>query len=230
LPKAARAPKAARGGYHHGDLRRALIAGAREVLRRDGLPGLTLRAVARRAHVSHAAPYHHFADREELLEALAASGFDELRSFIGRHLAGAGVDGGLLLREAAVAYVLFAVSQPDLFRLMFGATLSGRPPSELLRDSSSAAYGLIHEGIAGALGEAGAGDPAAIETLARACWAMAHGIASLAIDGQFGTADAADAAAAADPEVVARETRALTEVLWHGLEASVQRVARGGGG
>jgi AcrR family transcriptional regulator len=208
LPK--RSHKPSPGGYHHGDLRRALIAAARDVLREEGLPGLTLRAVARRARVSHAAPYHHFADREELLAALAATGFDELSAFIGRHLAASAVEGGLLLREAAVGYVLFAVSQPDLFRLMFGATLSDREPPAVLRESSGRAYGLIHQGIAGALGAGGGDDrqDPRIESMARACWAMAHGIASLAIDGQLGEKDA---------DSMARETRALTEVLWRGL-------------
>src|SRR6185437_16137973 len=73
-PKSA-TPKAA---YHHGDLRRALIAAARAILEEDGLPALSLRAVARRAGVSQAAPYHHFPDKDALLAALGAEGFDAL--------------------------------------------------------------------------------------------------------------------------------------------------------
>src|SRR5215471_7484310 len=67
-----------KAAYHHGDLRRALIAAARAILEEDGLPALSLRAVARRAGVSQAAPYHHFPDKDALLAALGAEGFDAL--------------------------------------------------------------------------------------------------------------------------------------------------------
>jgi len=67
-----------RAGYHHGDLREALLEAAEALLREEGVPGLTLRACARRAGVSHAAPKHHFADLSELLSAVAARGFDRL--------------------------------------------------------------------------------------------------------------------------------------------------------
>src|SRR5258706_7191492 len=77
-----------KAAYHHGDLRRALIAAARAILEADGLPGLSLRAVARRAGVSQAAPYHHFPDRDALLAALGAEGFDALDRAMRERMAG----------------------------------------------------------------------------------------------------------------------------------------------
>ncbi len=74
------APKkiSAKRGYHHGDLRAALLEAAREVLAKEGVEALTLREVARRAGVTHAAPYRHFADKEALLAAVATEGFAAL--------------------------------------------------------------------------------------------------------------------------------------------------------
>src|SRR5688500_9283866 len=94
--------------YHHGDLRRALVDSALEILEEGG--ELSLRAVARRAGVSHTAPYHHFRDRRRLVAAVATEGLLALRDA----LAGAGSPGEPLSRllECGVAYVRFAVGNP----------------------------------------------------------------------------------------------------------------------
>jgi len=104
--------------YHHGDLRAALIAAARQILAREGLEAMSLRAVARAAGVSRQAPYHHFADKNALLAAVAADGFRELRAAMLSRMAGAG-PGIDQLTACGVGYVAFAVGQPALFRLMF---------------------------------------------------------------------------------------------------------------
>jgi AcrR family transcriptional regulator len=195
--------------YHHGDLRRSLIRAAVIVLERHGLEGLSLRAVARQAKVSHAAPYHHFANRDQLVEAVAEAGFADLRAFIIRHLETTTFEPGAMLQEAAVGYVLFAVEHPDVYRLMFGAALKDHNPSEALLASSAGAYGLIHGGIAAAF-QGQPVDEARVVTLARTCWSIAHGVATLTIDGHLG---------ATDPEAVAEQTRAITGVLWQGLRA-----------
>src|SRR6266849_6950093 len=105
--------------YHHGALHDALLEAAERVLERDGLAGLTLRAVAREAGVSHAAPTHHFGDLTGLVSELAAIGF---RQFNAAMMA-AGAAGGPSLMEKAMArakaYVAYAQAHPGMYGLMF---------------------------------------------------------------------------------------------------------------
>src|SRR5690349_2249898 len=103
--------------YHHGNLRASVLRAAAEVLEKKGIGGLSLRGVARRAGVSHNAPYRHFASRGVLLEAVAARGFEQFREA----LAAAERTGGLQGRGEA--YIRFALANPQHFRLMFGAGL-----------------------------------------------------------------------------------------------------------
>ena len=105
--------------YHHGDLRDALLRSARTILETQGLAALSLRGVARAAGVSPAAPYHHFPDKQTLLNAVAAEGFDALTSAMEKRMA---TKTGLNARVDAsgVGYVTLAVENPALFRLMFG--------------------------------------------------------------------------------------------------------------
>src|SRR5438093_13784981 len=100
--------------YHHGDLRAALLQTAGKVLEKEGLGELRLRELARRAGVSHNAPYRHFPDRDALLTALAAEGFEILNSEMR----------GQTSRGMGEAYVRFALDNPQRFRLMFGGALS----------------------------------------------------------------------------------------------------------
>ncbi len=105
--------------YHHGDLRDALIRAARKILEKDGLAELSLRQVARAVGVSPAAPYHHFADKHALLTAVATLGFAALRSEMLMRMAKE-TDPVARLDASGVGYVVFAVDNPALFRLMFG--------------------------------------------------------------------------------------------------------------
>src|SRR3954470_20864584 len=115
--------------YHHGDLPPALLKAAAKILEKEGLAGLSLRELARRAGVSHNAPYRHFPDRDALLAALATEGF----AILGKQLAApAG-------QESAAAYVRFALDHPQRFRLMFGGQIAyDRYPE--LRGQADAAY------------------------------------------------------------------------------------------
>src|SRR5437016_7879863 len=115
--------------YHHGNLRTALLRAAGERLEKQGITALSLREAARRVGVSHNAPYRHFADRETLLAALAAQGFDELA---------AAVASGPPARMGE-AYVSFALEHPQRFRLMFEGSLSlSRHPR--LREAASRSH------------------------------------------------------------------------------------------
>jgi AcrR family transcriptional regulator len=152
--------------YHHGDLPASVLRAASNILEKQGVDGLTVRAVARRARVSHNAPYRHFADREALLAALAADGY----GLLGRQQREAAPRG---LRAMGEAYVDFALEHPQLFRLMFAGRLPlSRYPA--LRASAM----QTTEGLAGALaarlpGSHGAGDASI------AAWALVHGLTLL---------------------------------------------------
>jgi AcrR family transcriptional regulator len=157
--------------YHHGELRPALLLAAKELLEDQGAAGIVLREVARRAGVSHNAPYRHFADRESLLAALAGEGFTAL----GRTLEEATSQG---LGEA---YVGFALEFPEHFRLMFGGGLR-------LDDYPALRYaaGQAHEALVSALRRRT--DVADPEKAAAAAWALVHGLAHLLLDGHFAQA------------------------------------------
>src|SRR4051812_36803257 len=99
--------------YHHGNLRPALLRAASKTLEKEGAGALSLRDLARRAGVSHNAPYRHFRDRDSLLAAIATEGFRQLGDAL-RGRAG---------KEMGAAYVRFALEHPQQFRLMFGGVL-----------------------------------------------------------------------------------------------------------
>ena len=115
--------------YHHGDLRVAVLAAAGRMLEKEGAAGLSVRAAARRAGVSHAAPYRHFPDRGALLAALAQQGFQDLEKTLENRSG----------RELGEAYVRFAREHPQRFRLMF----SGGHEAPGLQARFSAAFGAI---------------------------------------------------------------------------------------
>lgn len=128
-----------RAGYHHGDLREALLAAADLILHEDGLAGLTLRACARRAGVSHAAPKHHFADLSELLSEVAARAFDRLTDTLQRARVEAGDDPDERFVAAAYTYIEFAREHPAHFRLMFRSDAQNID-NEALREARARTY------------------------------------------------------------------------------------------
>ncbi|HET7198311.1 MAG TPA: TetR/AcrR family transcriptional regulator [Burkholderiales bacterium] len=154
--------------YHHGDLRPALLRAAARVLEKEGPAALSLRSLARRAGVSHNAPYRHFADREALLAALAAEGY----RMLGEALAGASG------RAIGEAYLRFALAHPQRFRLMFGGHLPMARHREL-----AAAAARPHQALVDAFrAEPSIGDA---EQAAAAAWSLVHGLAHLLLDGHF---------------------------------------------
>lgn len=170
-----------RESYHHGDLRRALLAAGEAELGEHGLEAFSLRRVAKRAGVSHAAPAHHFGDVRGLLTALAAEGFEGLVAAQARREAAAGSDPVARLVASGVGYVDFAVAHPALFRLMFA---SGRPDHSdpHLCAVASAAYRRLVGNVAAAARETGKEEPSPVDVMA--AWSAAHGIADLLISGQ----------------------------------------------
>ncbi len=177
--------------YHHGDLRQALIEAAQELLTKDQNDGFSLREVAAHAGVSHNAPYNHFADKRELLTAVAATGYEALRE---RLLAAtAHIDNPeAALVQSGIAYVRFGVENPSLFRLMFGSKLSTikQDSTSTLALASSGARGvlgqIIRRGVQAGVFVPSSRGPKGQQVLVLAAWSMVHGLTTLAIDGALG--------------------------------------------
>ena len=153
--------------YHHGNLRSALLESARGILE-EGASDLSLRAVARRAGVSHAAPYRHFPNHEALLVELAKEGFVELREELVAAAGQKGVESDRIANIGA-AYMRFAAKRPALARLMFGPQLPNRDSFPEL----TAAADAIGNEIGNALHD---------NALGLAVWAAVHGLAMLILD------------------------------------------------
>ncbi len=163
--------------YHHGNLQEALLESAISLIAEAGPAGFTLREVARRAGVSHNAPYRHFRDKDELLGRVAAQGYKELAKAMteaaARH---APLDG---LKRAGLAYVSFALRRPEHFTVMFDAPLAKDSHPEAAEASERAFSVLVQlVGECQQKGEIPAGDQLEFALLA---WTMVHGIAKLAI-------------------------------------------------
>jgi AcrR family transcriptional regulator len=170
------------GRYHHGDLRRALVEAAFELVKEKGPQGITLREAARRAGVTHAAPYRHFADKEALLAAVAVEGFTRLRAEIAS--ASDGVSPADLLEVLGVAYVRFAREHPSQFRVMFGAEVGDKRRYPALMEADQAVFDLLCNAIEVAQ-QAGAMAPGNPARLGMMQWSMVHGVAALVVDGQM---------------------------------------------
>jgi len=168
-------------GYHHGDLRSTLVTTAMEMLE-TGEP-FSLRAVARRAGVSTAAPYRHFADRDALEAALAVRGLQELMHDL---TAGPPLpDSPTAIGELAVRYVRFALRQPALFRLMFGRACT--PGADGASDPVHSAATILEDHLVAVVAAVHPHSDAV--PLAMAAWSLAHGLAFLHLDGKLGNAD-----------------------------------------
>jgi len=169
--------------YHHGSLRQALLDAAETILDRDGIDGLTLRAAAREAGVSHGAPAHHFGDLAGLLTELAASGFVRLRETVLTEVDDAAAQAGPAAYSAALGrgYIRFARSHPGIFLLMFRSErLDWSSPS--LSVAGPAAFALLSSRSVGDTIE-----ESAVERLivASTRWSLMHGLATLIIDGRL---------------------------------------------
>src|SRR5687767_1521077 len=163
--------------YHHGALRAALLEAAGEILETDGAGALSLREAARRAGVSHNAPYRHFPDRDSLLAALAAEGHSLLKHEVDKRPEG----------DTGMAYVEFALRHPQRFRLMFGGLLRIEAYPEL-RAQAEGSYASLQRAFAD-LGEDS-------RFAAAAAWSLVHGLAHLLLDGHFAEAQRSSGGAA----------------------------------
>lgn len=173
--------------YHHGDLRRQLLEEAGDVLESAGPDALTLRGLARRLGVSHAAPGHHFADRGALLVELAAQGHQQLQAAMRDRLESQPDE------EPTVAigegYLDFALAHPQRFRLMFAGVADLSPSdSPSFAEAAGASFATLVKTTTGTA------DPQVDATRWMAAWALVHGLATLWVDGSL-PGDRSDATA-----------------------------------
>jgi AcrR family transcriptional regulator len=189
-----------KAGYHHGDLREALLVAAEAELDEKGVEGFTLRSCAKRAGVSHAAPAYHFKDADGLLTALASVGFTRFTTAMKVRQSAASPDPRERLIALGLGYVDFAISEPALFRLMFA---SGRPDFDdpQLQQVAMNSLERLIEGVNAVRGSEAPDDKAAMLDVA-AAWSMVHGIADLALSGRMKFMD--EPGLAADPDATYR--------------------------
>ncbi|MGV1872668.1 TetR/AcrR family transcriptional regulator [Agrobacterium rosae] len=169
--------------YHHGSLRQALLDAAEAILDRDGIDGLTLRAAAREAGVSHGAPAHHFGDLSGLLTELAASGFVRLRETVLTEVAEAAgqADPSAYTTTLGRGYIRFARAHPGVFLLMFRSErLNWCSPS--LSVAGPAAFALLSSRASGETEKVSDFEELIV---ASTRWSLMHGLATLIIDGRL---------------------------------------------
>ena len=172
--------------YHHGNLRSALLERAERTVRERGAQALSLRELAREAGVSHGAPRRHFPDRDALLDALAASGFERLARELERAVAGAGLGAEDRLHALAQAYVGFATRDAALLELMFATKHREGAEDVLAEADRSLAIALAVVASAQLAGELVAGDAVQITQYV---FATVHGLATMANGGMLGDDD-----------------------------------------
>jgi AcrR family transcriptional regulator len=172
-------------GYHHGNLREALIRAALELIAQKGPAGFTFAEAARWAGVSPAAPYRHFRDRDELLANVALRGFRQFEAALDKAWDGGRPDTSAAFDRLGRAYLDFARGEPALYSAMFegGVPLGANPD---LRDASDRAFAVLREAAERLSAQAPAGAKPPALMVALHIWAMTHGVASL-----FGRGDSA---------------------------------------
>ena len=169
--------------YHHGDLRRVIIETAQEMLREEKGWQFTLREVARRAAVSHAAPYKHFPDKSALLYELATLGFCGLREEVFRAIERPLRSARAELVVTGKAYVNFGTANSSLYRLMFSADVD-KLASPKLKEAGANAFAVLLDVIERGQ-ESGEFKKQPVRAQATASWALMHGYTMLAIEGHL---------------------------------------------
>jgi AcrR family transcriptional regulator len=170
--------------YQHGNLREALVQAGLKLLSEGGVEGLSLRAAAQLAGVSHAAPYRHFKDKDALVAAIAEQGFRlltaSMRAQVDKLDPGQAADTRERLVAVGKGYVQFALEHPAYLRLIFGGVLAKDRATPELMQAGDEAYEMLRGLVAEAVsrGDMTGGDA---DTLSLACWSMVHGLSHLLI-------------------------------------------------
>lgn len=165
--------------YHHGALREALVRAATEIIEEVGPDGFSLRAAARKAGVSAAAPAHHFGDVRGLLSAVAIIGF---RDFANELEAVVVEDRRATIAAVSHAYLQFALKRPGMFRLMWRTSAFNLTNEELYREGLRA-FRVLDQAVRGTATTELVGDLSLAPTIA--AWSLMHGFSALSIDQAF---------------------------------------------
>ena len=171
--------------YHHGDLKNALLDAARDLVSEGSVDGFTLREVARRAGVSPAAPYHHFADKNDLVRQLAIRAFDTMRQNL-QTAADSTADSAQQLEAMGVAYLHFAFTHAAEFRFMFKRELCAPPGQpDPLEVAGRAAQAVLHGAVVTAQANRTirAGDP---QPIVLTIWSAIHGLSGILLETPLG--------------------------------------------
>ncbi|MDE2362705.1 MAG: TetR/AcrR family transcriptional regulator [Hyphomicrobiales bacterium] len=195
-----------RRGYHHGRLKDALVEAARSLVAERGPAGFTLSEAAKMVGVTAAAPYRHFADRNELMSELARRGFEAFAQRLETAWDNGRPDAVSAFRRMGVAYLAFAKEEPGLYSAMFGNVQALNTPTS--GAAADRALAMIHHACASVLRQYGAPDAGARD-LALQVWAFSHGVAQLALSGHFAGhgADAGDIMASGAANIVEMAVR-----------------------
>lgn len=170
--------------YHHGDLKNALIEAGIAILAEEGVNGLSLRKVASRAGVSHAAPYAHFADKQALIAAISTAGYRRLYEQMQVVLAQMADDPLAQLVETAWAYLNFAIADPAHFKITFSSTVEKEQDYPDLVALTHQSFGVVQQ-IVERCQAAGILSPGSPDVVAIGVWSQVHGLASLMLEGQI---------------------------------------------
>ena len=170
--------------YHHGDLKNALIRAGVEILSKDGLSGLSLRKVARKAGVSHSAPYAHYADKQALIAAISTEGFHRLYLQLNQATQLFANDPRQQIIACGRAYIQFALDEKDIFKIMFSGILEKEKDYPDFVEISQMTFEFL-VGVVNSCQAAGVLRPAVPDLMAVTIWAQVHGLVSLALEGQI---------------------------------------------
>src|SRR5512138_199483 len=196
------------------DTKDALLRAAIEIAEADGVGAIGLREAARRAGLTHGAPYRHFDSQQALVAAVAEHGFKRMMAEVQAAQATAGTDVLARFHALGVAYLTFALAHPGQFRVMFGAEAAAEPA---VRSAEAAVFALAVNEIASAQrrGLIAPGDP---QELALLAWSTGHGLAVLMIDGLVQWVGLDTSA----PERLARR---ITALMFNGLRHGIPKTA-----
>jgi AcrR family transcriptional regulator len=170
--------------YHHGDLKNALIEAAIDILAEEGVQGLSLRKVAARAGVSHAAPYAHFTDKQALIAAVSTEGYRRLAGQLQSAIELYPNDPLRQLIEGGWAYIEFALDDPAHFKITLSGVVEKEQDYPALVKATESAFVLLEQ-IVGTCQQADILRPSAEDLMAVSVWSVIHGLVTLALDAQI---------------------------------------------